>query len=98
MALYGSFALANHFSELGTPLNDGRGSMTVAQRRAAALANLAGTALTAAQLAVLAANTSSGAELSLLDGSVAGEVVAGKAIIGAATTGAIPFKRKIIAD
>ena len=98
MALFGSFALGNHFSELGTPLPTAKGTLTPTQRRAAALASLAGTALSAAQLAVLATNTADGAELSLLDGALAGEIVPGKAVIQRATTGITPWKRGIVAD
>lgn len=98
MALFGSFSRHKHLDELDDPLVTGEGVLTPTARRARVLGNLAGVALTAAQLAVLATNTSSGAELSLLDGSVAGEVVPGKALVQAATTGAIPHKRPIIAD
>jgi len=98
MALFGAFSRHRHLDELDDPLVTAAGVLTPAQRAAACLGNLARTALTAAQLAVLATNTSSGAELSLLDGSVAGTNVLGKAVIADATTGAFPLKRFVVAD
>lgn len=57
MSLYGSFAQENHFSELGTPLVTQAGVKSAATRRAAALANLSGVAMTATQLSYLAGVT-----------------------------------------
>lgn len=42
MALYGAFDQANHLSELNTPLDTQAGTLSAAQRRAAALSNLTG--------------------------------------------------------
>lgn len=58
MSLFNSFDRSKHFEELGEPLEtQGSGVLTPAQRRAAALANLAGSAMSADQLAFLAGVT-----------------------------------------
>ena len=57
MSLYGALAKENHFSEFGDPLETQAGTLSATTRRTTALTNLAGTAMTAAQLAFTAAVT-----------------------------------------
>ncbi len=69
MSLFNSFDRNKHLEELGTPLATATGVLTPTQRRAAVLANLAGTALAASELAVLAgvvAGTASASKVAVL--------------------------------
>lgn len=58
MSLFGSFDRTRHLDELAEPLEtQGAGVLTPAQRRALVLTNIAGSAMTAAQLAAVAGVT-----------------------------------------
>lgn len=57
MSLYGAFDQTKHLVELATPLATAAGVLSAASRRAEVLTNIAGAAMTAAQLAAVAGVT-----------------------------------------
>lgn len=73
MALIGALDKTKHFSEFGDPLDTAGGTLTPTQRRAAALLNLSGVTMSAAQLAFTAGVTAGAAAASkaiVLDSSL----------------------------